>query len=112
MGFMPVNDEKELRAVSRILTWAEENFTGYTETLQQPSVIVGHYKSASGWVVDRISLLILDLELDETATHETAELIRTKVSIEYIECGSAQDEIWVTVQDLRVPQSGTQTASA
>jgi len=109
---LPINNAAEEKAFKEIITYLDRlrrqhiGVDGYTYS--DPAAFFGRWwnvgAAQSGWVCDKITLLIVDFKIDLTnpqfsLSEKVAELKNT-IHLSYAKYGRPQEEIWVVTHKV------------
>src|SRR5437870_3744552 len=98
--FLPVGTDEEVLAASAVREWLLHE-VGATMSLIEPPAFEGWWQSDErGWVLDIISLLIIDVPFSVEEISQFVRFLSAEISYRYIIAGSTQDELGISVSDL------------
>jgi hypothetical protein len=97
--FLPVATDAEMRAAASVRDWLKEEVTGLTMSLLDPPAFEGWWRSERGWILDMISMLIIDIPSTDQ-NEQFVRLLSAEIALRYVAAGTTQDELGISVSDL------------
>jgi hypothetical protein len=97
--FLPVGTDSEVRAAAAVREWLKTELTGFTTSLFDPPAFEGWWRGDRGWILDLISLLIIDVPFTDQLD-AFINLLSAEIALRYVEAGSTQEELGISVSDL------------
>ena len=97
--FLPVGTDEEVRAASAVREWLQEEVAATMSLIEPPAFEGWWHSSERGWILDIISMLIIDVPFADDIA-KFVSLLSAEIAYRYIVAGSGQDEMGISVSDL------------
>ncbi len=105
--FLPCNNSKEAKAVTRIINRLRLKFGGASHSLPMPTSVRGYYKDflltgRKRWTRDEIIFLVTDTneKVGDKSLNDYLEQLKNDIFNYYNSVGSPQDEIWIVTNQI------------